>query len=173
MKTYDHPARKYWTETVPMAEAAGINPWECVRHDNDVQTGDHPRFMLTPYERYTFALTVLEKRPVFVGDKLYANNCSEPLTIKGLSKIRGNLFVGECMNYDIRLLSWTPPTKKRTFMLGDKELPCPLKNEPCADNLNYATLCNDGHEFYFESCEDKTKWRKAITYFLTEAREIK
>lgn len=163
--------RKYITETVPMAEAAGINPWKCVK---DTATGEsfnkHPEFTLNA-NRYTFALTVLERKPVFVGDKVFSNNCTKPLIVKGLSKQYGYLSVGECADYAISILSWTPPTKKRTFMLGDKELPCPLKNEPCADNLNYSTLCNDGHEFYFESCEDKTAWRKAITYFLASARD--
>lgn len=126
MKTYEQLMTHYWGVIVPMAEAAGIYPWLCVTAFKGDIFDDHPLFNCDP-GCYTFALTILPDetgrgKPVFVGDKLYANNCAEPLTIKGLSTIRGNLFVGECMNYDIGILSWTPPTpkvtpKKRTFML--------------------------------------------------------
>ena len=118
-KTYEEIMQHYWGKIVPMAQDAGIDPWECVRIcGTDRQ--NHPSFDFST-EDYTFALTILEGKPVFVGDKLYANNCTQPLTIKGNSEQSGYLSVGDCTNYDISILSWTPPIKKRTFMLGDEE----------------------------------------------------
>ncbi len=34
-KTYEELMTHYWGVIVPLAEAAGIKPWECVRHVND------------------------------------------------------------------------------------------------------------------------------------------
>lgn len=72
MKTYEQLMTHYWGEIVPMAEAAGVNPWECVRTKTGYVFHNHPKFNNNnEEENYTFALTVLERRPVFVGDKLY------------------------------------------------------------------------------------------------------
>lgn len=169
MKTQFDLWRKYCTETVPMAEAAGVDPWLCVRYEGRIHDLGHPTFLGLP-ENYTFALTVLEKRPVFVGDKVFSNNCTKPLTIKGLSKQYGYLSVGECTNYHIDILSWTPPTskvtpKKRTFMLGDKELPCPDKNK----GGYQIALISSKH--FFSDFHDAQKVANAIDEILTAARD--
>lgn len=107
MKTYEQLMKHYWGKIVPMAESAGINPWGCVRHDGDAQEGTHPRFILKPYERYTFALTVLEGKPVFDDHIIY-------------SRFSGNKFnASEVFEKDLKdeYFTWIPPTKKRTFML--------------------------------------------------------
>ena len=43
MKTYEQLMQHYWGKIVPMAEADGINPWECVKLGND-SMDDHPAF---------------------------------------------------------------------------------------------------------------------------------
>ena len=174
MKTYEQLMTHYWGVIVPMAQAAGIDPWECVRLHGQ-SGGTHPEFTHSP-GCYTFAITILPDetgrgKPVFVGDKLYANNCAEPLTIKGLSTIRGNLFVGECMNYDIGILSWTPPTpkvtpKKRTFMLNGKELNSPV-NKGKGDYLTRVA----GNEFYFTNYDDRNALDNILYELLTIARD--
>lgn len=175
MKTYEQLMTHYWGVIVPMAEAAGIYPWLCVTAFKGDIFDDHPLFNCDP-GCYTFALTILQDetgrgKPVFVGDKLYANNCAEPLTIKGLSTIRGNLFVGECMNYDIGILSWTPPTpkvtpKKRTFMLNGKELNSPV-NKGKGDYLTRVA----GNEFYFTNYDDRNALDNILYELLTIARD--
>lgn len=143
MKTYDHPARKYWTETVPMAEAAGIDPWLCVRHLTGIfgsdkmyfkqEYTDHPDFKL-PEDKagFTFALTVLEKVPVFIGSKVYHvspnqndGTCGE-WEVHGVDELGNISFTNNIIKVMAGKIgiyfTWTPPTascapKKRTFML--------------------------------------------------------
>ena len=162
-KTYEEIMQHYWGKIVPMAQDAGIDPWECVRV-NDHKFKGHPDFDCNP-ELYTFAITILEGKPVFVGDRLYANNCTQPLMIKGNSEQSGYLSVGNCTNYDISILSWTPPIKKRTFMLGDKELPCPDKNK----GGYQISLISSRH--FFSDFHDAQKVANAIDAILTEARD--
>lgn len=162
MKTYEEVMTHYWGKLVPMAQAAGVDPWKCVRYHKQTLDG-HPIFN-NPTDEYSFALTILEGKPVFVGDKLYANNCTEPLTIKGLSKQYGYLSVGECTNYQIDILSWTPPTQNRTFMLGGVELPCPDKNKG-----GYQIALTRKH--FFSDFHDAQKVANAIDEILTAARD--
>ena len=103
MKTQDELLEHYWSVIVPMARDHVIKPWECVRHVNEDKFTDHPKFEGKPWN-YTFALTVLEGKPVFVGDKLYH---------KGTEFI-----VVDCNEkQSFADCTWTPPTKKRTFVL--------------------------------------------------------
>lgn len=104
MKTYEQLMAYYWGVIVPMAEAAGIDPWLCVRTDG-VIFKDHPKFILK-YQEYTFAITVLEGKPVFIGDKLYSVITGQGYTVSDLST--------SCM---MKNYTWTPPTKKRTFIV--------------------------------------------------------
>lgn len=90
--------KHYWGVIVPMAEAAGIDPWECVRLHGQ-SGGTHPEFTHSPCY-YTFALTVLEKRPVFVGDRLYGKNL--PITVLANE------------HFNLGDYTWTPPTPKVT-----------------------------------------------------------
>lgn len=165
MKTQFDLWRKYCTETVPMAEAAGINPWECVKQPGFGYFTEHPDFDCTP-ESYTFALAVLEKRPVFVGDKLYR-------------KYDGFTIGASVLEIDKLILSeWslTPPTKKRTFMLGDKELPCPAKKPPMNSHSLVVELRHtDGwmlqkHVFWFDNNNDAYLINAQLCEFLTQAR---
>jgi len=157
-KTYEDLMTHYWGKIVPMAQAAGIKPWECVRHDNDVQTGDHPKFILKPCDRYTFALAILEGKPVFVGYEIYSKS-GEKFDWTDKDYFRQ-------INHPIGVWTWTPQAKKRTFMLGDKELPCPVKNEDAPQKL-----CIWGQNFYFDTVGHDAVWREAIREILTKARD--
>ena len=106
-KTYEEIMQHYWGKIVPMAQAAGIKPWECVRHVNEDKFTDHPHFKGKQWH-YTFAITILEGKPVFVGDKLYYKDTE--------------FIVADCSEkQSFSNVTWTPPAKKRTFMLGDEE----------------------------------------------------
>ena len=176
MKTQQELMQAYWGPggTVDMVKEynvkheCDVKPWECVRTPS-VEYENHPGFVLKEDGEYTFALTILyddkheDHRPVFVGDKIYCvTGNGEPWTVSSIAASTKPSAWGKW--------SWNPP-QKRTFKLNDVELPCPLKTEPCADNLNYATLCNDGQELYFESTEAKMQWRKAFTKLLTAAKD--
>lgn len=153
MKTYEQLMKHYWGVIVPMAEAAGVKPWECVRHVNEDEFTDHPKFEGKPWN-YTFALTVLEQRPLFKGDTVYW-------------KIDGELFIwedGELDNYS-EDLTWTPPTKKRTFMINDYELNCPI------NDTNGCRLDFLGVDYYFKSMRDRNKVASVINNILHTARD--
>lgn len=152
MKTYEQLMTHYWGKIAPMAEAAGIKPWECVRYC-DMPLDHHAIFNGT-HDRYTFALTVLDGKPVFNDSEIY-------------SKHSGNKFIaGEVFVKDLKdeFFTWTPPTKKRTFMLGDKELPCPSV-------ITDHTLHVDEVVFSFKTEEDRYKVKCEIVNLLTEARD--
>lgn len=151
MKTQFDLWRKYCTETVPMAEAAGIPPWECVRTKTGYVFHNHPQFNNNDPENYTFALAVLEGRPVFVGDRLYGKKL--PITVLANE------------HFNLADYTWTPPTKKRTFMLGDKELPCPDKNK----GGYQIALISSKH--FFSDFHDAQKVANAIDEILTTARD--
>lgn len=161
MKTQFDLWRKYCTETVPMAEAAGINPWECVKQPGFGYFTEHPDFDCTP-ESYTFALAVLEGRPVFVGDRLYGKKL--PITVLANE------------HFNLADYTWTPPTKKRTFMLGDKELPCLAKKPPMNSHSLVVELRHTDewmlqkHVFWFDNNNDAYLINEQLCEFLTQAR---
>ena len=169
MKTQAELKAHYRDVIIPMVakynydHGTDVKPWECVKLDGRIMIC-HPKFEYKP-DIYTFAITILEGKPVFVGDRLYANNCTQPLMIKGNSEQSGYLSVGNCTNYDISILSWTPPIKKRTFMFGDKELPCPDKNK----GGYQISLISSRH--FFSDFHDAQKVANAIDAILTEARD--
>ena len=107
MKTYEQLMKHYWGNIVPMAEADGIKPWECVRStvSPNLRYTDHPKFDDPRDGAYTFALTVLDGKPVFVGDRYWLKHVQEWVH----AELNDNISESSC--------SWTPPTKKRTFML--------------------------------------------------------
>lgn len=156
MKTQYDLYHKYITETVPMAEAAGINPWECVR-TNGVIFKDHPKFILEQ-QGYTFALTVLDETPVFPGDKLYGKSdgfCTE----------------ASVLEIDKLLLSeWSlkPPTKKRTFMLDGVELRSPIKDR---HSYELRIVGFSEQHYNFSSSVDLRELEDVLYKLLTEARD--
>ena len=159
MKTYEQLMTHYWGVIVPMAEAAGIYPWLCVTAFKGDIFDDHPLFNCDP-GCYTFALTVLEKRPLFKDDSVYW-------------KEDGKLFIwerGEISDYS-KCLTWTPPTpkvtpKKRTFMLNGKELNSPV-NKGKGDYLTRVA----GNEFYFTNYDDRNALDNILYELLTIARD--
>lgn len=158
MKTYEQLMTHYWGVIVPMAEAAGINPWECVKYKTYLNHFTrHPEFALFEPSTITFALTVLEKRPVFVGDRLYGKNL--PITVLANE------------HFNLGDYTWTPPTpkvtpKKRTFMLNGKELNSPV-NKGKGDYLTRVA----GNEFYFTNYDDRNALDNILYELLTIARD--
>lgn len=137
-----------------------IKPWECVRyydnHGNVTQEFySHPKFDSKNKDAYKFAIAILEGRPVFVGDRLWLKGDASNHWIA----VEDDLYI----NQDI--MTWTQPTKKRTFTLNSVELPCPIEdNFGCG--LDYL-----GVDYFFESVPDRNKVAQAISNLLTAARD--
>lgn len=73
-------------------------------------------------------------------------------------------------------LAYSPghlPPKKRTFMLGDKELPCPDGGSSAAVQITYTIdeLNCHNRTFYFSSAEEASTVGRAIEKVLSHARD--
>lgn len=149
-----------WARVLDMCEGTEVSPGLCWML-NGLGRGQDciPKFN-SDDERYEFAVAILEGKPVFVGDKVYANNCTSPLTVKGSSKQLGYISVGNCVNYDISILSWNSPNK--TFLLNGEELPCPDNNKG-----GYQISLLSGRH-YFSDFHDAQKVANAFDKLLSE-----
>lgn len=88
-----------------------IKPWKCVRTcdglGNVTQVFyEHPKFDAKNKDAYKFAIAILDGQPVWIGDKVYHSTLGHAVTINQDHAV-----------YGLKNATWTPPTKKRTFML--------------------------------------------------------
>lgn len=154
MKTQDELLEHYWSVIVPMARNHGVKPWECVRSFGKSDWSKRPEFT-DPPKYYTFAITILEGKPVFYDSEIY-------------SKYSGNrLIAGEIFEKDLSadFFTWTPPAKKRTFVLNCVELPCPIQNS-IGCRLDFL-----GVDYHFETVQDRNKVADAISNILNQSRD--
>ena len=159
MKTQDELKAHYRDVIIPMVakynfdHGTDVKPWECVRICEILEHVKHPEF--NGGYAYTFAQTILEGKPVFVGDVVYYK--------KDMAKI----IVGEAgIIFNPDNWTWTPQPKKRTFMLSGVELPCPVKN---AETPHW--ICIEGKTTYFWNSKEAKQVGDAINNTLTEARD--
>lgn len=96
-----------YARVIDLCEGTKVKPWECVRIDNGIYHTykDHPSFNTEP-ERYTFALAIVDDRPVFKNDYIYVGLCGDKYSANKelFYMYRGNFF------------SWNPP-KPKTVMV--------------------------------------------------------
>lgn len=152
-----------WARVLDMCEGTKVSPFVCWNrkgYDRLKPARCAPEFSEDP-DSYEFAVAILEDKPVFVGDKVYANNCTLALTVEGRSEQNGYIFVGNCTNYDISILSWNPP--KKTFMLNGEELPRPVKTGNYSFSLGVFT------NYSFNKQEDCNKVLNCINKILIDA----
>lgn len=155
-----------------------VEPWSCVKGVFNM----HPAFSAKG-RNYEFALTILDSKPVFVGDILYEKENKniivyQPLKVVGMRKlIDVEVFVVRGENVEIlsnldeieKSFSWTPPQKKRTFELNGVELPCPVKDRP--DGVDAMFLRIGCNVFRFESIADRQKVETILVSQLYAARD--
>lgn len=166
MKTQAEQKAHYRNEIIPMVAKynfdhdTDIKPWECVRYCDDIiPSGTHPKF--NEPDNYTFNLTILEARPVFAGDRLYGKKL--PVTILAAS--------GFCLED----YTWTPPAKKRTFVLNGVELPCPCSDQ--VKSIHELQIVLHGEDSYaqqtfkFISDSETLRVYNGLTKLLTESRD--
>lgn len=145
-----------------MCKGTDVKPWECVKYAGNTGFYNHPNFIKNT-ESMEFAIAILEGRPVFVGCKLWFKDECKKVTVYG--KRDGYIDTNEFGTIGYSGLSWTPPTKKRTFMLNGVELPCPDR----ADDGHVLMIANG--IFYFNEKEDMFKVQHALKKLITEARD--
>lgn len=162
MKTQDELKAHYRDVIIPMVakynfdHGTDVKPWKCVKTCGRCYFREHPNFNHVP-EDYTFALTILEGKPVFVGDKIYSKS--------------GETFDWDDKDYyrqithPIGVWTWTPPPKKRMFVLNGVELSGLTRKQ-----TNHFAEVNDEY-FFFDSSAEFVLFRTTLQKILTEARD--
>jgi hypothetical protein len=154
-------------------------PWVCVKVFG-LKFTNHPKFS-DPPKKYEFAVAVLEGKPVFVGDRIYAKSPNSGMCCGGIIIIDNDGIRIEFENktsFHIEIFSnapidqyftWQPSTPKRTFTLNGVELPRPF-------NMNSTTpatvpLSIGCRSIWFCSEKDKNSVEECIVRILEEARD--
>lgn len=130
--------------------------WRCVKYKGKI-FDEYPSFTGT-LDGYELALAVVEDKAVFHGDDLYLKDGGAGIfwQVKSLMK-----------TLDPNEWTWQKPEPKRTFLLNDIELPCPLENHK--KSSHFITLM--GCHVYFSTYEDYTKVSYAFLSLLDLARD--
>ena len=137
-----------WARVLDMCEGLNIKQsiiWRCVKVEG-MPLNEEPRFIFHS-SRYSFAIAILEDKPVFVGDKVY-------------SKFDGMELRVDPSGFDWATVSWNPP--KKTFMLNGEELPC-----PDADG-RWGFKIGIDHHVCFKTSSDCLKVQQAIHKLLID-----
>jgi hypothetical protein len=106
-----------YARVVDMCDGTLVSPNECVRYPGHILggAGGTPCLRLKPIEHYTFAVGIVEGRPVFHGDTLWH-------TVLGTTCVVG---AGETIPTEhAACFSWDAPKRARTIDLP--ALPVPL-----------------------------------------------
>ena len=162
--TYEQLMTQYWGAVVPMAKRFGVDPWTCVKirrlepqggEDLKLSLRDHPSF--TENVQYEFALSVLEKRPVFSGDLLCdsADTTSPPWRCEGceldgllrFNNGRGNMWLDHLFLRG--QLTWGAP-KGREITVNGKKFDAPVKLSDKGQATLTVALNGVEHQFRFE-----------------------
>lgn len=163
MKTYKENLTAY-IRVIEMCEkynkehGTDVKPWDCVKYRGDPILDGNPMFT-GDADKYTFAISILEAKPVFIGNKIWLKNVQRYITIT------------KCINADdIRddCCSWNPP-KCETVIINGVELPRPLK-EPSTKEHNFTYECEAGH-FHFNNYQEFQQWEEYFILLLIEARD--
>ena len=106
-----------------MCEGTSVNPDTCWKFDG-IRKSVAP-FLTAPPSLYSFAIAIVENKPVFIGDELYYTPDGDKVTITGISSVKTPygvhlLYVmrnkcGVCSE-PVSSLSWNPP-KPKTVLL--------------------------------------------------------
>ena len=151
-----------YARVIRMCKETIVNPLECVKY-----TG-FGKYSVWTFEgdiyKYSFALAIVEDRPVFEGDngwfgvhnvtvhdrynlQYVASHLSLPNILVAVSSIAENF-------------TWNPP-KKKTFMLNGEELPLP--DRMFTNNIIYTVNLS----YSWKSAENAMKVEQAINKLLS------
>lgn len=135
-----------YARCINMCKGTDVKSWECVRYarkmDADIEYRWHPRFE-SDSKCYKFAIFILEGKPVFLNDKVYAKDTGTEYVIK----------YPDGFNWQ-NMTTWTPSRRNHTFMLNGVELSCPVSKSPTAYHLISIRSSGFVEYFGFESVGD-------------------
>ena len=140
-----------WARVIDMCEGTNVDPGDCLRIDGTPCRLKNPRFNDDP-ECYTFAVSILEGKPLFVGDEVYWKRAGK------FDWDKWSLPDDKKMCQD--MLTRTPPV--RTIMLNGEKLPAP--NDGCF----YLYIGGFNHiQYGFKNGEDLIKVEDAINKLIS------
>lgn len=160
MKTYKENLTAY-VRVIEMCEkynkehGTDVKPWDCVKYRGDPILDGNPMFT-GDADKYTFAISILEAKPVFVGNKVFLKGLKSFITVANADYI--NDF--NC--------SWNR-LKSETVIINGVELPRPLK-EPSTSKGRFIYSGHKG-DFYFNDYQEFRKWANYFETLLLEARD--
>lgn len=142
---------KEYSDILKMCVKFGFSkPWDCVKVDGTVYGGsNNPSFKLL-YDTYEFSLGILDGRPIFKGDKVYSYGKEykfDSQNFDGFWLSSGTFF--PCVSRNLGELTWNPPVKEKTFMLGNNTYVSPTSSIPKI--AGWSCINFDGVYFYWDS----------------------
>ena len=135
-----------------------VKPWDCVKYRGEPILDGNPMFT-DDADKYTFAISILEAKPVFVGNKVWFKNARRFVTMTDM--INSDDIRDDCC-------SWTPP-KRETVIINGVELPRPLKEQ--ATNGNRFTYSYKTSYFHFNDYQEFQKWECYLILLMAKARD--
>jgi len=114
-----------YARVIDMCEGTNVNPLKCIKLGESICNLQEIYFTDKP-SVYSFAIAIIEDKPVFVGDELYDKDTGIKVVIENNTIHNDKLLVSGVATFyiNINLLSWNPP-KPKTFNLNGVELPLP------------------------------------------------
>jgi hypothetical protein len=112
-----------YARVIDMCEGTEVYPAQCVKI-NGIPCVLTPTFENSE-NNYSFALAIVEGKPVFDGDELFSDLSSQKDRHLIAARLSGNrIMMTDGGIFCLSDLSWNPP-KRKTFMLNGEELPMP------------------------------------------------
>jgi len=158
---------KKWGWVLEICEGTEVNPRSAWKFKGYVQDDKLPNFEYDNPECFEFLVTILDDKPVFVGDKLYHGGCPDAwYTVRkeGYSLREGDNVIPYDWDTVVgKAFSWTPP--KSTFTLNGEELPCPDRS----NEFELRIVGFNENNYHFRSNVDIRKVEDAINKLLQDA----
>lgn len=175
-----------YARVIKMCEGTDLEdtPWFCVKINGtelDPARIIHPSFTREP-NLYSFAVAVLEGKPVWIDSKIYAKSPNYDMLNGAIvtRTVHGNLVAQFDDGTQIQIygfengletyFTWTPPppTPNRTFTLNGVELPCPVGYSSVEKRYSFEI---EDSIFYFDSIKNRNTVSYHLINLLTEARD--
>lgn len=108
--------RRY-ADVIDMCEGTKVIPCECIKFDDESFT-ETPYFD-SNYDLYTFAIAIVEDKPVFVGDVLYHKDGTQIIVHLLNLDSRGDKWIsnGTGIEFHVDYLTWTKPDQSETLKM--------------------------------------------------------
>jgi hypothetical protein len=165
----DNLYREY-VRVLGMCKGTKVVAYNCVKYRGEV-LHRHPSFDGVDYADYSFAVGIVEDKPVFPGDALYVKNSQsikDKVTVEGYFKSPKYVKLTSGVNDNVAITSLTWQEPKRTFMLNRKELPLPdsVKGGSMSERGTYFIPPEAFAKFRWDSYQDRDRVMTAITNLL-------